>query len=75
MPITLAMKWPGKRLSLAWTGWWFRLTVHQEAYSAYRIGGAFKVIEGTRNIIKWKALKSKTPHDSFRFVVRHNKAR
>ena len=49
--------------------------VDQEAYSAYRIGGRLsKVIEGTRNIIKWKrALKSKTPHVVFQFlVVRHN---
>ncbi len=47
----------------------------QEAYEAYRKGGKLKkVIEGTRNIIKWKKeLKSRTPHVIFQFlVVRQN---
>ncbi len=43
----------------------------QETYEAYRIGGKLeKVIEGTKNIIKWKReLKSKTPHVIFQFLV------
>ena len=43
----------------------------QDAYASYRIGGRLdKVIEGTRNIIKWKReLKSKTPHVIFQFLV------
>ncbi|HNP17924.1 MAG TPA: SPASM domain-containing protein [Fulvivirga sp.] len=43
----------------------------QETYEAYRIGGKLdKVIEGTKNIIKWKQeLKSKTPHVIFQFLV------
>ena len=43
----------------------------QEAYSSYRIGGDLeKVIEGTKNIVKWKkALKSVTPHIVFQFLV------
>ena len=43
----------------------------QETYEKYRIGGQLeKVIEGTKNIIKWKKqLKSKTPHIIFQFVV------
>lgn len=43
----------------------------QETYEAYRIGGSLeKVLEGTRNIIKWKKhLKSKTPHVIFQFLV------
>jgi radical SAM protein with 4Fe4S-binding SPASM domain len=43
----------------------------QETYSAYRIGGQLKkVLEGTRNIIKWKKeLDSKTPHVIFQFLV------
>ncbi len=43
----------------------------QETYQSYRIGGKLeKVIEGTKNIIKWKkALKSKTPHVVFQFLV------
>jgi radical SAM protein with 4Fe4S-binding SPASM domain len=47
----------------------------QETYQSYRIGGSLeKVIEGTRNIIKWrKELKSKTPRVIFQFlVVRQN---
>jgi len=43
----------------------------QETYSAYRIGGKLdKVLEGTRNVVKWKKeLKSKTPHIMFQFLV------
>jgi radical SAM protein with 4Fe4S-binding SPASM domain len=43
----------------------------QESYQSYRIGGDLqKVIEGTKNILKWKKeLKSKTPHVIFQFVV------
>lgn len=43
----------------------------QESYEAYRIGGKLdKVIEGTRNIIKWKKqLKSQTPYVIFQFLV------
>ena len=43
----------------------------QEAYQSYRIGGKLdKVLEGTRNIVKWKRiLKSKTPHVIFQFLV------
>ncbi len=43
----------------------------QETYASYRIGGKLdKVIEGTKNVIKWKrALKSKTPHVIFQFLV------
>lgn len=43
----------------------------QETYESYRIGGKLeKVIEGTKNIIKWKKeLKSKTPHIIFQFLV------
>jgi len=47
----------------------------QESYQSYRIGGKLdKVIEGTKNILRWKKeLKSKTPHVIFQFlVVRHN---
>ncbi len=43
----------------------------QDTYESYRIGGNLeKVIEGTKNIIKWKKkLKSKTPHVIFQFLV------
>jgi len=43
----------------------------QEVYEQYRIGGKLeKVIEGARNIIKWKkALNSKTPFVFFQFLV------
>jgi radical SAM protein with 4Fe4S-binding SPASM domain len=43
----------------------------QETYESYRIGGQLeKVIEGTRNIIRWKKeLRSKTPHIAFQFLV------
>lgn len=47
----------------------------QETYEMYRVRGNLdKVIEGTKNVIKWKKeLKSKTPHTIFQFlVVRHN---
>ena len=43
----------------------------QEVYEQYRIGGKLeKVIEGTKNIVKWKKeLKSSTPHIIFQFLV------
>lgn len=43
----------------------------QETYESYRIGGKLeKVIEGTKNVIKWKKeLGSKTPHIIFQFLV------
>lgn len=43
----------------------------QETYEQYRVGGNLeKVIEGTKNIIRWKReLKSKTPHIVFQFLV------
>jgi len=43
----------------------------QETYQSYRIGGDIdKVIEGTKNIIKWKKqLNSRTPHVVFQFLV------
>ncbi|MEP7127539.1 MAG: SPASM domain-containing protein [Chitinophagales bacterium] len=43
----------------------------QEVYESYRIGGQLqKVLEGTRNIVKWKKqLQSKTPHLIFQFLV------
>ncbi len=43
----------------------------QETYEAYRVGGKLqKVIDGTKNIIKWKRqLKSSTPHIIFQFLV------
>ena len=43
----------------------------QETYASYRKEGELaKVIEGTKNIIKWKKkLKSKTPHVIFQFLV------
>lgn len=43
----------------------------QETYEQYRVGGQLnKVLEGTKNIIKWKkALKSNTPHVIFQFLV------
>ena len=45
--------------------------ISQETYEQYRIGGQLdKVLEGTRNIIKWKnELKSKTPHVIFQYLV------
>ena len=43
----------------------------QDIYQQYRVGGNLeKVLEGTKNIIKWKrALKSKTPFVFFQFLV------
>jgi radical SAM protein with 4Fe4S-binding SPASM domain len=43
----------------------------QEAYESYRIGGKLdKVIEGARNIVRWKKeLKSITPFVVFQFLV------
>ncbi len=43
----------------------------QDVYRQYRVGGQLdKVIEGTRNIVKWKKeLKSKTPFVVFQFLV------
>ncbi|MCS6834290.1 MAG: radical SAM protein, partial [Flammeovirgaceae bacterium] len=43
----------------------------QQTYAAYRIGGHLdKVIEGTKNILKWKKLlRSATPHVVFQFLV------
>ncbi len=43
----------------------------QEVYEQYRVGGNLdKVIEGTKNILKWKKqLKSKTPYIVFQFLV------
>ncbi len=47
----------------------------QETYQQYRVGGKLdKVLEGARNIVKWKKeLNSKTPFIIFQFlVVKHN---
>lgn len=43
----------------------------QEVYQQYRVGGKLeKVLEGARNIMKWKKeLKSKTPFVFFQFLV------
>lgn len=43
----------------------------QEVYEQYRVGGRLeKVLEGTRNILKWKRqLRSKTPYVVFQFLV------
>ena len=43
----------------------------QDVYEQYRVGGRLeKVLEGTRNIIKWKKeLKSRTPFVFFQFLV------
>ncbi len=43
----------------------------QEVYEQYRVGGKLnKVIEGTKNIVKWKKeLNSKTPYIFFQFLV------
>lgn len=43
----------------------------QDVYEQYRVGGDLnKVIEGTKNILRWKKeLKSKTPHVIFQFLV------
>lgn len=43
----------------------------QEVYEQYRVGGNLeKVIQGTKNLVKWKnQLKSKTPFIIFQFLV------
>ena len=43
----------------------------QDVYKQYRVGGNLsKVIEGAKNIVKWKTqLKSKTPFVFFQFLV------
>jgi radical SAM protein with 4Fe4S-binding SPASM domain len=43
----------------------------QEVYEQYRVGGNLKkVVEGARNIVRWKKeLKSKTPFVFFQFLV------
>ncbi len=43
----------------------------QEVYSSYRIGGALdNVVEGTKNLVKWKnTLKSNKPEIHFQFLV------
>ena len=43
----------------------------QETYENYRVNGKLeKVLEGTKNVIKWKKkLNSKTPHVIFQFLV------
>jgi radical SAM protein with 4Fe4S-binding SPASM domain len=43
----------------------------QDIYEQYRVGGNLnKVLEGTRNIIRWKKeLGSKTPHTIFQYLV------
>jgi radical SAM protein with 4Fe4S-binding SPASM domain len=43
----------------------------QDVYEQYRIGGKLeKVIEGTKNILRWKKeLRSATPHVIFQFLV------
>ncbi len=43
----------------------------QATYESYRINGQLeKVLEGTKNIVKWKKeLQSKTPHVVFQFLV------
>jgi radical SAM protein with 4Fe4S-binding SPASM domain len=45
--------------------------VKQESYGKYRIGGSLeKVIEGTKNIVRWKRdMKSKTPFIMWQFIV------
>ena len=43
----------------------------QNVYQQYRVGGKLeKVLEGTRNVVKWKKeMKSKTPFIVFQFLV------
>jgi radical SAM protein with 4Fe4S-binding SPASM domain len=43
----------------------------QETYAAYRVGGQLeKVLEGTRNLVRWKKqLRSRTPFVVFQFLV------
>ena len=43
----------------------------QDVYQQYRVGGRLdKVLEGTKNVVKWKnEMKSKTPFIVFQFLV------
>src|SRR5215204_3630487 len=43
----------------------------QDVYQQYRVGGKLeKVLEGTRNVVKWKnEMKSKTPFIVFQFLI------
>lgn len=43
----------------------------QETYQSYRVGGKLsKVLEGTKNLVKWRdKLGAKTPHIIFQFLV------
>src|SRR4249919_1366939 len=43
----------------------------QDVYEQYRVGGKLaKVLEGTKNVVKWKkAMQSKTPFIVFQFLV------
>lgn len=43
----------------------------QETYQQYRVGGNMeKVLEGTRNVLKWRTqLRSRTPYVVFQFLV------
>lgn len=43
----------------------------QDTFEQYRVGGSLqKVIEGTKNVVKWKKqLNSKTPHIIFQYLV------
>jgi len=43
----------------------------QDTYEKYRVGGELnKVLEGTKNVIKWKRkLKTNTPHVIFQYLV------
>jgi len=43
----------------------------QDTYQSYRVGGSLeKVVEGAKNIIRWKKeLRSATPHIIFQFLV------
>ena len=43
----------------------------QDVYEQYRVGGNLEtVLEGARNVVKWKkALRSRTPHVIFQFLV------
>jgi radical SAM protein with 4Fe4S-binding SPASM domain len=43
----------------------------QETYEKYRVGGSMeKVIEGTRNLVRWKReLRSRTPYIILQFIV------
>ncbi len=49
--------------------------IDQESYQKYRVGGKLdKVLEGTRNLLKWKKkLNSSTPHIIWQFIAfKHN---